>query len=38
MTILGNAITACTEEIDRHKGKLIVKEAPRAVSFNHLLT
>ncbi|GAB2274266.1 hypothetical protein Dimus_009031 [Dionaea muscipula] len=26
------AITACTEEIERHKGKLVVKEAPRAVS------
>lgn len=37
MSILNNAIAACTEEIDRHKGKLIVKEAPRAVSFNHLL-
>ncbi|XP_008793076.1 eukaryotic translation initiation factor 2 subunit alpha homolog [Phoenix dactylifera] len=32
ITILNNAIKACTEEIDRHKGKLIVKEAPRAVS------
>ncbi|XP_072965106.1 eukaryotic translation initiation factor 2 subunit alpha homolog [Typha angustifolia] len=30
--VLGNAIKACTEEITRHKGKLIVKEAPRAVS------
>lgn len=37
MTILNNAIAACTEEIDHHKGKLIVKEAPRAVSFFHLL-
>ncbi|XP_010917533.1 eukaryotic translation initiation factor 2 subunit alpha homolog [Elaeis guineensis] len=32
ITILSNAIKACTEEIDRHKGKLVVKEAPRAVS------
>lgn len=32
ISILNNAIKACTEEIDRHKGKLIVKEAPRAVS------
>ncbi|CBI25434.3 unnamed protein product, partial [Vitis vinifera] len=32
MSILNNAIAACTEEIDCHKGKLIVKEAPRAVS------
>nr|CAD1842418.1 unnamed protein product [Ananas comosus var. bracteatus] len=32
ISILTNAIKACTEEIDRHKGKLIVKEAPRAVS------
>ncbi|GAB2275252.1 hypothetical protein Dimus_010012 [Dionaea muscipula] len=29
---LGKAIIACTEEIERHKGKLVVKEAPRAVS------
>eukprot|EP00268_Persea_americana_P051496 TRINITY_DN5697_c0_g1_i4.p1 TRINITY_DN5697_c0_g1~~TRINITY_DN5697_c0_g1_i4.p1 ORF type:complete len:344 (-),score=74.85 TRINITY_DN5697_c0_g1_i4:830-1861(-) len=32
ISILNNAIKACTEEIDRHKGKLTVKEAPRAVS------
>uniref|UniRef100_A0A1D1XQK6 Eukaryotic translation initiation factor 2 subunit alpha n=2 Tax=Magnoliopsida TaxID=3398 RepID=A0A1D1XQK6_9ARAE len=32
ISILNNAIKACTEEIDRHKGKLAVKEAPRAVS------
>ncbi|RVX22755.1 Eukaryotic translation initiation factor 2 subunit alpha-like [Vitis vinifera] len=32
MLILNNAITACTKEIEQHKGKLIVKEAPRAVS------
>ncbi|XP_068653466.1 eukaryotic translation initiation factor 2 subunit alpha homolog [Aristolochia californica] len=32
ISVLNNAIKSCTEEIDRHKGKLIVKEAPRAVS------
>ncbi|KAJ6830694.1 eukaryotic translation initiation factor 2 subunit alpha-like protein [Iris pallida] len=32
ITVLTNAIKACTEAIDSHKGKLIVKEAPRAVS------
>ncbi|XP_008789313.1 eukaryotic translation initiation factor 2 subunit alpha homolog [Phoenix dactylifera] len=32
ITILNNAIKACTEKIDHHKGKLVVKEAPRAVS------
>ncbi|KAJ6805177.1 eukaryotic translation initiation factor 2 subunit alpha-like protein [Iris pallida] len=31
ITVLTNAIKACTEAIDSHKGKLIVKEAPRAV-------
>ncbi|RZC63682.1 hypothetical protein C5167_025454 [Papaver somniferum] len=30
--VLTNAIQACTEAIDSHKGKLVVKEAPRAVS------
>ncbi|KAI3891584.1 hypothetical protein MKX03_033131 [Papaver bracteatum] len=30
--VLTNAIQACTEIIDSHKGKLVVKEAPRAVS------
>ncbi|XP_033146445.1 eukaryotic translation initiation factor 2 subunit alpha homolog isoform X2 [Brassica rapa] len=30
--ILTEAIAACTETIDQHKGKLVVKEAPRAVS------
>ncbi|KAK9126732.1 hypothetical protein Scep_015578 [Stephania cephalantha] len=30
--ILNNAIKACTEAIEEHKGKLAVKEAPRAVS------
>ncbi|CAG7908280.1 unnamed protein product, partial [Brassica rapa] len=29
--ILTEAIAACTETIDQHKGKLVVKEAPRAV-------
>ncbi|CAN4085157.1 unnamed protein product [Withania somnifera] len=32
IAILTKAIAACTEEIERHKGKLSVKEAPRAVS------
>lgn len=32
ISILTKAVTACTEEIERHKGKLTVKEAPRAVS------
>nr|GMC94293.1 eukaryotic translation initiation factor 2 subunit alpha homolog [Ipomoea batatas] len=32
ITVLNQAIVACTEEIERHKGKLTVKEAPRAVS------
>lgn len=31
IAILNKAIEACTEEIERHKGKLTVKEAPRAV-------
>ncbi|KAH0995603.1 hypothetical protein GBA52_019467 [Prunus armeniaca] len=30
--ILSNAIEACTQEIEHHKGKLAVKEAPRVVS------
>ncbi|CAL0320338.1 unnamed protein product [Lupinus luteus] len=30
--VLSNAIVSCTESIEKHKGKLIVKEAPRAVS------
>lgn len=33
ISILNYAIKVCTEEIERHKGKLTVKEAPRAVSF-----
>ncbi|KAL3524007.1 hypothetical protein ACH5RR_016841 [Cinchona calisaya] len=32
MAILNKAIEACTEEIERQKGILTVKEAPRAVS------
>ncbi|ONK69074.1 uncharacterized protein A4U43_C05F19020 [Asparagus officinalis] len=32
ITVLNNAIKACTEAIDFHKGKLVVKEAARAVS------
>ncbi|XP_074577854.1 eukaryotic translation initiation factor 2 subunit alpha homolog [Curcuma longa] len=32
ISILNIAIKACTEEIELHKGKLILKEAPRAVS------
>ncbi|CAL5413102.1 unnamed protein product [Camellia sinensis] len=32
ISILNKAIAACTEEIDRHNGKLTVKVAPRTVS------
>ncbi|KAI8540140.1 hypothetical protein RHMOL_Rhmol09G0238900 [Rhododendron molle] len=32
IAILNKAIAACSEEIERHKGKLTVKEAARAVS------
>ncbi|KAG6554384.1 hypothetical protein Mapa_004301 [Marchantia paleacea] len=32
ISVLENAIKACTKEIEKHKGKLTVKEAPRAVS------
>ncbi|GKB39318.1 eukaryotic translation initiation factor 2 subunit alpha, partial [Tanacetum coccineum] len=32
IAVLTKAIAACSEEIERHKGKLTVKEAPRAVS------
>jgi translation initiation factor 2 subunit 1 len=32
ITVLENAIKACTKEIEKHKGKLLVKEPPRAVS------
>uniref|UniRef100_A0A0A0K3F3 S1 motif domain-containing protein n=3 Tax=Cucumis TaxID=3655 RepID=A0A0A0K3F3_CUCSA len=32
ITVLEKAIAACTEAIEHHKGKLVVKETPRAVS------
>ncbi|KAI3505101.1 hypothetical protein L1887_27006 [Cichorium endivia] len=32
ISVLTKAIAACTEQIELHKGKLTVKEAPRAVS------
>ncbi|XP_041024989.1 eukaryotic translation initiation factor 2 subunit alpha homolog [Juglans microcarpa x Juglans regia] len=32
IAVLNRAITACTEAIEKQKGKLVVKEAPRAVS------
>ncbi|KAJ9153443.1 hypothetical protein P3X46_026881 [Hevea brasiliensis] len=32
ISILNKAIAACTEAIEQHKGKLVVKEPPRAVS------
>lgn len=32
ISVLNNAVKACTEEIELHKGKLTLKEAPRAVS------
>lgn len=32
ISVLNNAIKACTEAIENEKGKLIVKEAARAVS------
>lgn len=38
ISILTEAIQACTEEIDKHKGKLSVKEAPRAVSITEALS
>ena len=34
--VLNNAIASCTEAIEQHKGKLVVKEAARAVSVNFL--
>lgn len=38
MAILNKAIAACSEAIEKQKGKLVVKEAPRAVSsFFYLL-
>lgn len=33
ITVLEKAIMACTEAIEHHKGKLVVKETPRAVSL-----
>lgn len=32
ISVLNAAIKACTKEIEKHKGKLAVREAPRAVS------
>jgi translation initiation factor 2 subunit 1 len=32
ISVLTDAIKACTSEIELHKGKLVVKEPPRAVS------
>jgi hypothetical protein len=32
IAVLSKAITACTEAIEEQKGKLVVKEAARAVS------
>lgn len=32
ISVLNKAIAACTEAIEKHKGKLTVKEEPRAVS------
>ncbi|OAY54956.2 hypothetical protein MANES_03G078600v8 [Manihot esculenta] len=32
ISVLNKAIAACTEAIEQHKGKLVVKEPPRAVS------
>uniref|UniRef100_A0A0E0LQ44 S1 motif domain-containing protein n=1 Tax=Oryza punctata TaxID=4537 RepID=A0A0E0LQ44_ORYPU len=32
ISVLNNAIKACGETIEKHKGKLVVKEAPRVVS------
>lgn len=31
--VLTQAIAACAATIERHKGKLTIKEPPRAVSF-----
>ncbi|KAF7816510.1 eukaryotic translation initiation factor 2 subunit alpha-like protein [Senna tora] len=35
--VLNNAIIACTEAIEQHKGQLAVKEAPSAVSIHEAL-
>jgi len=32
ISVLTDAIKACTAEIEKYKGKLVVKEPPRAVS------
>lgn len=32
ISILETAVKACTKEIEKYKGKLLVKEPPRAVS------
>jgi len=32
IAVLESAVKACSKEIEKHKGKLLVKEAPRAVS------
>ncbi|KAK0604966.1 hypothetical protein LWI29_021425 [Acer saccharum] len=32
ISVLSKAIIPCTESIEKHKGKLLVKEEPRAVS------
>lgn len=32
--VLNKAVEACTLSIEQHKGKLVVKEAARAVSVN----
>lgn len=41
ISVLNKAIAACAEAIEQHKGKLVVKEPPRAVSvfflFKHLV-
>jgi len=38
ISVLTDAIKACTAEIEKYKGKLVVKEPPRAVSsFQYLL-
>lgn len=38
ISVLTDAIKACTAEIEKYKGKLLVKEPPRAVSsFQYLL-
>ncbi|KAI9194336.1 hypothetical protein LWI28_005178 [Acer negundo] len=35
ISVLSKAIIACTESIEKHKGKLSVKEEPRAVSLRY---